>query len=430
VMEWYNVTDAHDNDFDWKRYFPQILRDGYAFAAISVQFAGIPALQEWDPARYAPLTHPGDNYAYDIWAQAVQGLRTPKGANPMAGLSIRKVLGTGDSQSADELSSYISSGTSKANHNVDGYMLDSGNTPTVKPDVPVLENAVEGDLVLFGPKTKTAGPNYRLWQTAGASHVDYWELQQGRGIQTGLVTWDEKTAGQYGERGVPPGTCNTVSDMFPTHYVWDAALVALNRWVRTGAAPAASPLIKLDSNGQPVRDTYGNVMGGLRLPPIDLPVATYTGGICVLYGTTASLDAATLAQLYPSHQNYVNRMATAIAASVRAGWMLPPDGLDLLHRACASDIGGPSSSATCPASYTVTPPSPPTPSHSPAPGSSSTPPAQPAPANRPVVAPQASGSALASTGASTSIGVLAIVLLTAAGAAAFARRRRSGSAAQ
>src|SRR4051794_15803173 len=166
VMEWYNVTDAHDNDFDWHRYFPQILRDGYAFAAISVQFAGIPALQAWDPVRYAPLTHPGDNYAYDIWAQAVQGLRTPKGANPLPGLTVRKVLGTGDSQSANQLSSYISSRTSAANHNVDGYMINSGNSPTVKPDVPVLENAVEGDLVLFGAKTKTAGPNYRLWNTA------------------------------------------------------------------------------------------------------------------------------------------------------------------------------------------------------------------------------------------------------------------------
>ena len=355
VVEWYNVTDASDNDFDWHRYFPEILRDGYAFAAVSVQYAGVyPGLKAWDPVRYAPISHPGDGYAFDIWAQAVQGLRTPHGVNPLAGMAIQHVLGTGDSQSANQLSMYISQGTSAANHNVDGYLIDSGNSPTVAPDVPVIENATEGDVVLFGAKTKTSGPNYRLWSLAGASHVDHWELAQGRSVQTGLVTWDPVEAGQYGERGVPAANaCNTVSDMFPGRYVWDASLVALNRWVATGLPPPASPLIALDGTGQVARDAYGNALGGLRLPPIDLPVATYTGGICVLYGTTQPLSPAQLAALYPSHQDYVNRMANAIAASVDGGWMLPADGIDLLQRACASDIGGPAASATCPPSYSL-----------------------------------------------------------------------------
>lgn len=355
VVEWYNVTDNADNDMDWHRYFPEILHDGYAFAAISVQQAGIPALKAWDPVRYAPISHPGDFYSYDIWAQGVQGLRTPQGANPLAGLTLRRVIGTGDSQSANELSSYISDGVSAAIHNVDAYMIDSGTSPTVTPDVPVLENQVEGDLINFGAKTKSSGPNYRLWDIAGPSHADWWELDQGRSFQqgTGTVHWDPEVAGQYGERGLPaPYTCQTVSDMFPAHYVWDAGLHALNRWLLTGNAPAPSAMLAVDATGhQAVRDSNGNALGGLRLAPIDLPVATYNGYQCGLYGVTTPLAASTLAALYPSHQNYVDRMAAAILASVNAGFMLPYDGLDLLRRACASDIGGPSASATCPPSY-------------------------------------------------------------------------------
>ena len=355
VVEWYNVTGNADNDMDWHRYFPEILHDGYAFVAISVQQAGIPDLKLWDPVRYGPLSHPGDSYAYDIWAQGIQGLRTPQGADPLAGLSLKRVIGTGDSQSANELSSYISDGVSASIHNVDGYMLDSGTSPAITPDVPVLENQTEGDLINFGAKPKSAGPNYRLWDIAGPSHVDWWQTDYGLvWPQNGSTfSWDPGLAGQYGERGLPqPYTCQTVSDMFPVHYVWDAGLHALNRWLVTGIAPLPSAMLTTDATGhQAVRDQYGNALGGLRLPPIDLPVATYNGYQCGLWGTTTPLAPATLATLYPSHQNYVDRMAVAILASVNAGFMLPYDGEDLLRRACQSDIGGPAASATCPASY-------------------------------------------------------------------------------
>lgn len=352
VVEWTNVTDASDNDFDWHRYWPEIVHDGYAFAAVSVQWGGFAALKAWDPVRYAPIYHPGDDYGFDIFAQSVQGLRTPRGADPLGGLRPAHLIATGDSQSADQLSSYISGGYSARNHNVDGFMIDSGNSPTVTPDVPVLENFTEGDIAIFGAKTRNAGPNYVLWSLPGASHVDHWELAQGRSVQTGLVTFDPREAGQYGEHGVPTANlCNTSSDLFPARYMWDAALAALTHWVIRGTRPAPTPLISATGSGNTAivnRDQYGNALGGLRLPPIEHPVATYIGGICGLYGTTIPLDAATLRNLYPTHQAYVDQMAAAITSTVNAGYMRPFDGQDLLRRACASDVGGPAASARCP----------------------------------------------------------------------------------
>src|SRR5205085_639761 len=66
VAEWTNVTDEFDNDWDWHRYFPEIMHDGFAFVVVSAQQAGYNALKAWDPVRYSSLNHPGDTYAYDI----------------------------------------------------------------------------------------------------------------------------------------------------------------------------------------------------------------------------------------------------------------------------------------------------------------------------------------------------------------------------
>jgi Alpha/beta hydrolase domain len=85
----------------------------------------------------------------------------------------------------------------------------------------------------------------------------------------------------------------------PFHYVLQAALSHLNNWVATGT-PAPS-LPKMDIQGTPAviqRDQYGNAIGGVRLPHINVPIARYAptgstsspdplvGLICRLAGTT------------------------------------------------------------------------------------------------------------------------------------------------
>ena len=86
----------------------------------------IQSLQAWDPDRYGSLSHPGDAYSYDIFAQVAAALRKPSGVNPLAesvkGLGhpklgysnsgrngsskIRTVLAYGNSQSASRLTTY------------------------------------------------------------------------------------------------------------------------------------------------------------------------------------------------------------------------------------------------------------------------------------------------------------------------------------
>ena len=91
------------------------------------------------------------------------------------------------------------------------------------------------------------------------------------------------------------------------HYVVQAALAALNRWVATGeSAPSVDPLKVHESQGpQPVLDGDGITRGGVRTPWVDVPIAR-TSGIggeesimSMIFGSGEPFDAATLRRLYP-----------------------------------------------------------------------------------------------------------------------------------
>ena len=92
-------------------------------------------------------------------------------------------------------------------------------------------------------------------------------------------------------------------------------------------------------------DNHGNVLGGIRTPAVDVPIATFSGlgqtgsTFCFLFGTTVPFDAATLRTLYPTHATYVSAVTKATSRAVRAGFILKPDGRLIKAAAAASSIG-------------------------------------------------------------------------------------------
>ncbi len=70
-----------------------------------------------------------------------------------------------------------------------------------------------------------------------------------------------------------------VDDDADQHLVLDAAFANLTRWIRDGIAPPRAARIAIDNVGTPqarvVRDQYGNAVGGVRTPYLDVPTATY-----------------------------------------------------------------------------------------------------------------------------------------------------------
>ena len=118
VVEWLNVTAQIDLAPDYGYYQTELLRDGFIWVGVSAQAVGINgnsllganfALKSWDPVRYAPLLHPGDNYSYDIYSQAAQAIRHPAGINPLGSSAyvIKGILADGESQSASRMTTYF-----------------------------------------------------------------------------------------------------------------------------------------------------------------------------------------------------------------------------------------------------------------------------------------------------------------------------------
>ena len=75
-----------------------MLRDGYVWFGVGAQSVGVNSqggLKAWDPARYGSLIHPGDAYSYDIFTQAGAALRQTTGGQPLAGLTVQKIIADG-----------------------------------------------------------------------------------------------------------------------------------------------------------------------------------------------------------------------------------------------------------------------------------------------------------------------------------------------
>ncbi|HEV3351837.1 MAG TPA: alpha/beta hydrolase domain-containing protein [Acidimicrobiales bacterium] len=353
LLDWVNVTAQFENNVDSLEAHRMLTREGYAVVQASVQQAGICCTpltpKVWDPVRYAALSHPGDAYAFDIFSQLAKSLRTRVGVDPTGGLRIRSVLASGQSQSASELDTYVRTVQPSAGV-IDGFLIHGGGSKTWNPPpaVPVLHLLSDEEADPAAPNT---AQNYRLWEIAGTAHSDFWlgyNQVFGEGPRV-LADAAQKPAsadddlsviaGNYGEIVHPmDATCILAGATMPMRYAVSTAIHDLNRWVRTGAAPANGPRFQFDANGQLAKDGDQNTLGGIRMPPIDVPVATYVSTVCALGGITLPFTDVQLHQRYPTHAGYYDKMRKATAAAVKAGWLLPPDAADLLTRACAAKV--------------------------------------------------------------------------------------------
>lgn len=352
LLDWVNVTAQFENAVDSVEAREFLLREGFAYVHVSAQRAGVCCTpltpKVWDPLRYGALSHPGDDYAHDIFSQIAVAVREPSGVDPMGRLPVERVLAMGQSQSASMLHTYVTRAQTSANV-IDGFLIHGGGSKTYEapPAVPVLHLLSDAEA---SPESPNTTQNYRLWEVAGTSHSDFWigyyqEFGQGprtladapKRPESQLETLN-RTAGNYGERIHPMLlTCILAGGAMPMHYAASTAIERLDTWARTGAAPPSGPRFEF-AGEELARDEYGNARGGIRLPPIDVPVARYLSTACPLGGLTVPFSEVELRALYPTHGDYYAKMTAATSSAENAGWLLPEDAADLLRRACAAKV--------------------------------------------------------------------------------------------
>lgn len=355
ILEWLNVSGGLDANPDYASLEEEIVRQGHTWVGVSAQLIGVAGgpvlvapegfedivgqgLVALDPERYGSLEHPGDGYAFDIFTQVARAVRA---GDPAVGGEVPEVvLAAGESQSAIALTTYYN-GVQPLTAAFDGFLIHSrafAALPLVAPgehadlagsmvttpepvvlrsdlDAPVLMLQAEGDVIGILNSVAARQPDsdtFRLWEVAGTSHADVHLL--------GAIadTLD----------------CGVAINDGPLHLVAKAALRGLDTWVRTDQAPPEAPRLEIAEGATPTnaRDADGIALGGIRTPPVDVPLDVLSGApgpaeglMCILMGSTMPLTDERIAELYESRDAYLAAYETSADEAIEAGFVLPED---------------------------------------------------------------------------------------------------------
>ena len=346
IVEWLNVTGQADLEVVWGPggSVDNLTRDGYAFVGVSAQLAGVCcgplSLKGWDPVRYAPLVHPGDDYSFDIFSQAIQALRSPghngttildpNVVDPMGGLVVERVIAHGASQSAGRLTTYLHDGFHEEARLIDGFFITRGGNVD-----PAVAAALETPVFQVNEEniSRDVPDNdyYRLWQEAGAAHAP-------------LVWWSYVWAAQSRDAaGTPlPDAVNVACSVNrgSSDQSFGAAIDHLNRWIADGTLPPVADRIERDADGGIVRDEYGLARGGLRHAFVEVPVATNDSTGCPLWGNYKPWPREKVLAEYPTKADYLAKVDAHVEWEVANGFLLPADAEREKARAAAFDAWG------------------------------------------------------------------------------------------
>ena len=399
VVEMLNPSNLFDLNIGWALSHEQFMRNGDVWVGITAKPIAVQALKTFDPKRYEllsfanplPLDDPRnctdiqtvvdppalrsrsteDGLIWDINSQVGAWLKSAARSNPLAHGKgrhrtslVRHAYGFGYSQTGGYLVNYVNAihprvVATDGEPIYDGYLVAvaggafvgavpinqcSPAPPVDDPrrqfkdvGVPVIRVMSQSDY-LIGIASRRADSDaprdrFRHYEMAGAGHATPDELFYSAKSE------DIVKAG----RQVPPMSCNEgPRSRFPSSIHFDAALQNLDLWVRRNLRPPRAEPIRVE-NGAPVLDEFGNVLGGLRSPYVDVPTSTWFGSatgasFCFIAGYERPFDAARLAELYPRHATYVREVIRNVGGLVAKRFLTRRDGLKLILEAARADV--------------------------------------------------------------------------------------------
>jgi hypothetical protein len=378
VIEWLNVSGGVDATPDWQHMHVQLIREGFAWVGVSAQAVGVAQLDcpgvgpgcraAGDPIRYESLVHPGDSHSYDIFSQAGQAIRD-QAYLILGDLVPKRLIAAGESQSAMRLTTYINAVHPVADvydafvvhsRSGPGLPLTQGPLETVgTPSPTYLRDDLSDPVMVFNNENDLGsiaarqddGPLYRLWEVAGTAHYDQYGLVQAENDTGGIETIAEWFDSMRNPTSQPAEgfSCAEPINTGPATFVMRALIQSLHEWLVSGTPPPRAPRLETVSLN-PVayqQDDAGNVLGGIRTPAVDAPVARInglgqpaggTGGFCFLFGITVPFTDDQLLARYSTHENFVSAWNEATQSAVAAGFILEEDGENLQTVAEQSDI--------------------------------------------------------------------------------------------
>ena len=329
-LAWQNVTSGYEvGSCD-----AELLR-GSAWIGVSAQCQGIESsdpnasrtLKRWDPLRYAELIHPGDAYSYSIFARAADAVRRnleSGGGNPLLGdLQARWVVGYGWSQSAARMTTFLSDFHRESR--LDGYMLGGsfGVAATFderdpfeadpRPYSPIPEN-LEAPVFVVNGETEA---------------YDFWHVR--RPDSRRFCYWEVAGAPHIVARAPPAGLEGADRNDLTLAPVQSTAWRHMHTWLSRDLTPPGAPPLEFEQDRFRLRrDDTGNVMGGLRLPPVAEPCRAYHGispgrGLATLFGYIRDLEPGAVTARYGTYETYAAQYLAALTGSIATGHLREED---------------------------------------------------------------------------------------------------------
>lgn len=392
-----NHSDA-DRSISWGALAPWILRSGHAHVGVTQEAVVIGELARFDPSRYGSLSIPSAGLCWDIVGQVAALLRSFGPSNPFGTTGTARLYLSGWSRTGTFCRTFLGEGFHErwrrlgGRPAVDGYVIcissggalragyaelapgqpplaaDDGRRTIAGHGVPIIELLSEGEAEthrrVLRPDADEPDDRYRLYEVAGTAHVATGNA--------GLVT----NQAQLTDRGWPEHS-REIEEQPSTarlDFVARAVFAALDDWVGRGTAPGHAPPVEyverpdaghhgLMAEALPlVRDADGNVVGGVRTPWVDVPLAAYLPhstarpGSCIPAGAAPYRDPAFMADLighmvpfpadrlrqrYGSAEDYLERFGQRTGELVTAGWLLAPEA-ERLQQALEEHLAWPS----------------------------------------------------------------------------------------
>ncbi|MFC1495337.1 alpha/beta hydrolase domain-containing protein [Thermodesulfobacteriota bacterium] len=395
VVELNNPTALHDMDLQWMFCRDFFIGNGDIWVGITVKPIAVKALKAFNPGRYASMSmknpqppdqrcepEPGmiddttpeteNGLVWDIVSQVGALLKGKTESNPIRDYDVEYLIATGYSQTGGYLTTYINlihpldtAKLSDGSPVYDGYMIGDGDAfmfpinqcaaslppgetgVTIKPPgVPVISVVTQGLLNMtfaaWRPDSDTPEDRYRRYEIPGSAHVNQKSND------------NKPNADDIEKAGVPPTAANCagvneygVTD-FPIEFFMNSAYSNLYTWLRTGTPPPrAEPILAEKAEGKDeieiMMDEHGNALGGVRNPYVEIPLATYygqsrpldqeSGFFCMLAGYRESFDNAKIKSLYPTREDYLDKVNTMVDKMVEERFLTKSDGIRIKEEA-------------------------------------------------------------------------------------------------
>jgi len=384
VIEWWNSTAGFDTSPAWDASAEYFGRAGIVYVGVTNSTTSLAFLKggcrlfgllpPMCGTRYADLSMPENGQAFDIVSQIASLLKSGDPESPLpASFHVERLFHVGQSQQGGSIVTYANDFHFDVN---DGYFIQAAGTARpinfqpdcassgapVYPDctprlagdqrlvrtdlpVPVYRAQTETDMagVLAGDTRQEDSENFRYYEMAGTAHTVIHKDVEVPGLGIFLEDFCALPMNSLGDGPVLGSTLYNA--------MWDN----MEQHVRKGRRPPHGEWIETEA-GQIVRDAWGNALGGIRLPMLEVPTATYGPSNsanpslppflipianlqCRLSGTVTPFDDATLRALYPNLGTYVSQVALATNALSQAGFLLPEDAARIKLDAVRSKIG-------------------------------------------------------------------------------------------